>query len=233
MKLSKAKVAKVQLGELTIDGLMMPNGEYRIAVVQLVGLILASQNHATRDLKALLGKDFTPTKVQSELNSNKVNTMSISEFHRALVLMSSKGKGEAKEVATNMVLSLGELSLTELFNDAFDVANTEDTRHRFLKARMFGKVQRRKFTDSIKEYQKLHGYSHSLEYARLTNIIYMALWGFTASDLEGTIGAPVRDNLSPEQLHRLEKVEDLAGNLMLIDNMGPEEAVKRAVLLTS
>lgn len=159
--------------------------------------------------------------------------MSISEFHRALVMVASKGKGGAKEVATNMVLSLGELSLTELFNDAFEVANTEDTRQRFLKARMFGKVQRRKFTDSIQDYQKLHGYSHNLEYARLTNIIYLTLWGHTASELEKVIGAPVRDNLSPEQLHRLEKVEDLAANLMLIDNMKPEEAVKRAVLLTS
>ena len=61
----------------------------------------------------------------------------------------------------------------------------------------------------------------------------MALWGHTATELEGTVGAPVRDNLSPEQLHRLEKVEDLAANLMLIDNMRPEEAVKRAVLLTA
>lgn len=61
MKLSKAKVAKIQLGNLTIDGLMLPSGEYRVAIVQLVGLILANQNHATRDLKSLLGKDFVPT----------------------------------------------------------------------------------------------------------------------------------------------------------------------------
>jgi hypothetical protein len=229
MKLSKAKVAKVKLGDFEIEALMMPNGDYRVGVSQVANVFDFSVKNSSRDIKALLGSEVEFSKVKSEINPKPVNTISVSEFNKVVMFLAFKGD----PIARDLMLTLSDLSMTEVFNDAFEVANTAETRQQFLKARFFGKVQRRKFTDSVQKYQQLHGYESKLEYARLTNIIYMALWGRTASQLEIELGKPVRDHLDPESLHRLEKVEDLAGNLMLMDNMKPDDAVKKAVLLTN
>lgn len=219
---NKAVVAKITLGGFTFDGLLIPNGEYRIATSQLVHLNLAHQSHSARDVKTLLGKDCQLTKVTSELNPNPVSTISITEFSRFLILMSQHGHQEA----TNILLALSGLSLTEVFNYAFGKESTARERKTYLEVRLGGKIQRRSFTDSVKAYNELTGSDYQPNYAFLTNLTYMLLFDHTASELEAKLGKPVRDNLSPSQVSLLDAVERLAGK-----QVQPEAAIRRAVEL--
>jgi hypothetical protein len=49
------------------------DGTFAVAVSQLAELNLVSQYNASRDLKAILGKDFQLVKSSSELNPKKFN----------------------------------------------------------------------------------------------------------------------------------------------------------------
>ena len=54
----KAQVATIDLGFAKFDGLMLPNGEYAIAIPQVATLIQSIPNTASRDFKRLLGESF-------------------------------------------------------------------------------------------------------------------------------------------------------------------------------
>ena len=61
----KATSAKINLGFAVIDGLMLPSGEYAIAVPQIANLFQYQPSHASQSLKRLLGEDFSPHKVKT------------------------------------------------------------------------------------------------------------------------------------------------------------------------
>ena len=77
---SKAAVTPVKIGHIEVEGLMLPDGTFAIAVPQVARLFSINQSHASRDLKALLGTGFTFAKVQSELHSKAVNILDLTEF---------------------------------------------------------------------------------------------------------------------------------------------------------
>ncbi len=224
MSQSKAVVATIKLGTYEFEGLMMPNGTYRVAVSQIANLNLIPHKNASRDLKTLLGKGFTLLPVKSAIHPKAVNTVSVSEFNQCLILLSAKGCQEA----TDILLALADLSLTEVFSDAFGQKVDSDTRTEFLKARLFGKQGRRKFTDAVKSYQSVAGSMSPLDYSKATNLAYVLLFGKSAKQLESELGKPVRDNLSPEDLHRLELLETLATKILDKQQCEPCQAVRDA-----
>ena len=77
---TKAVVTSVKIGHIQIEGLMLPDGTFAIAVPQVARLFSINQSHASRDLKALLGTGITFAKVQSELHSKAVNILDLTEF---------------------------------------------------------------------------------------------------------------------------------------------------------
>lgn len=55
---TKAVIATVDLGFTKIEGLMLPDSSYAIAVLQLAEVFSFDKNQASRTVKSLLGKDF-------------------------------------------------------------------------------------------------------------------------------------------------------------------------------
>ena len=87
----KAQIATIDLGFTKFDGLMMPDGEYAIAVPQVAELFQFPIKHTSRDFKALLGDGFQFTKASTELNPKAVNTLSVKDFALLVVELSAKG----------------------------------------------------------------------------------------------------------------------------------------------
>ena len=95
LTLNKAVVSQVDLGFTKIEGLMLPDGTYAVAVPQVADLFSIPNKNASRDFKALLGKDFSFLKTKSELNSKEVNILTIAHVTKVIYLLSLKGDDKA------------------------------------------------------------------------------------------------------------------------------------------
>jgi hypothetical protein len=94
MTTEKARIAKVKFAaDLEIECLMLPDGSFGIAATQVtetLGLQPAN-GHSSRDIKALLGKEFQPAKVATELNPNKSVVLTLEQFALVCVKLTAKG----------------------------------------------------------------------------------------------------------------------------------------------
>lgn len=78
--ITKAVVATVDLGFAEIDGLMLPDGGYMVAIPQIVSMDLVPPNRSVKQLESLYGMGFQAhLKVKTELNPKAVNAIS---FHQ-------------------------------------------------------------------------------------------------------------------------------------------------------
>jgi len=93
---SRAEKAKVQIGHIEIEGLMLPDGSFAIGVSQVASLFSIPQGNTSRDFKALLGEDFQFLKAQTELNSKPVNILTIPEFEQLLKVLAVNGNEQAQ-----------------------------------------------------------------------------------------------------------------------------------------
>ena len=144
-KHSRAKVAPVQIGIYTIQGLMDHEGRFFVAVPQIASVFSVPQKNATRDLKALMGEGFQFLKVASELNPKAVNAIPLDDF--GSVIRKFAYAGDAK--AQSMVDALSQATLHQVFCDAFGQKFEAEDRQDFLRARMATKVTRSAFEDAI------------------------------------------------------------------------------------
>ena len=90
LTLNKAVVSQVDLGFTKIEGLMLPNGTYAVAVPQVADLFSIPNKHASRDFKALLGLDHLD-KIKSELNSQDVNIIYVAQILELIHILASQG----------------------------------------------------------------------------------------------------------------------------------------------
>ena len=72
-----AIVSPVPIGNRSIEGLLLQDGTYAIAVPQICSIFQFDTNQASRDLKAILGAGFQFLKARTTLNSKAVLTTSI------------------------------------------------------------------------------------------------------------------------------------------------------------
>lgn len=145
-KTIKAIVAPIQIGHRKIQGLMMPNGDFAIAVPQIAELFQFDTNQASRTLKPLLGSGFKFDTAKSELNSKPVNILSLTEFEVVTLELALRGNQEAIAFQRSLV----GLALIQLFNDAFGIKFEKIDRQNWLKDRQDGKFYRRSLTDAVK-----------------------------------------------------------------------------------
>jgi hypothetical protein len=146
----KAVVAQIDFGYTKIEGLMLPDGSYRMGVTQVTKLMptLATQNNATREVKALLSKESLLFKLKSELNSQPVNTISIDQFIQLIKNVVIQKKNEE---AINLLMILAEESIERRFNHAFGVKCTEEDYNKLLTIRWKRLLARRDYTDVLME----------------------------------------------------------------------------------
>lgn len=95
---TKAIIAKIDLGIVEPEGLMLPNGRFAFAVPQVADIFPFVKSNAQRDIKALMGKGFQFDKCISELNPKPVNIMFIEDFKRLTFLLAQKGNIKAIEM---------------------------------------------------------------------------------------------------------------------------------------
>ena len=133
MKTEKARIATVKLGNLEIEGLMLPSGEFAIGLSQIPALLpdLVRPNQASRTVKRLLGKESPFDQIKAELNSKPINYVLLKDLEKIIVLSASKGSKDA----LNLNLILVGCSLTQFWSDAFGVKFEEEQRVKYVASR--------------------------------------------------------------------------------------------------
>jgi len=219
----KAVVAPVQIGNLTVNGLMLPNGDFAIAVPQVAELFQFDTNQASRSIKSLLGKDFQFDTAKSELNPKAVNILSLTEFEVLILELVIRGNEKAIAFQRNLV----GLALIQLFNDAFGIKFEQTDRQTWLKERQDGKFYRRSLTDAIK---------YLIERGKQLNYGLMTLQTYSACKLSSEYAiyrkkhkdSGFRNALDAAKLRNVGKFEELVADYIMVDGMEPEEAMKKA-----
>ena len=130
MSILTATVTKVPFGKsLVIDGLLLADGNFAIAVPQLQELNFVPPNRSLKQLETLLGIRFSShQKVRTSLNSKAVNSISLEDFRALIVASANKGNESSITMRDNLV----GLSLTQLFSDAFNIKFEKEDRQAFL-----------------------------------------------------------------------------------------------------
>jgi hypothetical protein len=128
---TRATRATVQLGTLTIDGFMLPDGSYRMSQTQAASCIeddaVYARNFLTsRVLKALRGEGYTPEtfEVSSDgqaRGQTRIQGWTLDIVFAYWVYRCHKGS----KSAFNLVVALGTETLERRFDRAFNVTRSE------------------------------------------------------------------------------------------------------------
>jgi hypothetical protein len=143
----KAVIASVDFGYKKIEGLMLPDGTYAVAVPQIADLISASRNTMSRDLKRLLGDGFSPSKQSIMDVKQKINVVKITELMTILNKVAFAGNIQAQE----LLLAFAEETIERRFNNAFGIKCTEDEYNEKLTIRLKRLLARKDYTDVLME----------------------------------------------------------------------------------
>ena len=153
---NKATTIKFNYAGTQIEGLLMPNGEYRISVSQTARLLnVATPNHATKQVKRILGKDSPlPQKVASDLNSNKVNTITLEQFGDVVFYAATENKNPT---ARAILKASTQTTITQAFEVALGIEKNNIQLVEEFQALVESKRQRLSATDSWKKCYELTG----------------------------------------------------------------------------
>ncbi|MEG3991291.1 hypothetical protein QUA13_29930 [Microcoleus sp. S28C3] len=141
----RAVRASVQIGSLTVDGFMLPDGSYRMSQTQAAETIDEPPVYALRFLrsngsKALLGEaytDYTPesVEVESELGQRgqtRINALPLNVVTAYWLTRAYKGNRKAFLLSWALLTE----SLERRFDEAFGVTRTETERNDLLSQRV-------------------------------------------------------------------------------------------------
>lgn len=192
----KADVTQVQIGFLSIEGLMSENGDFGVGVPQASDTFSFPIKHASRDMKALLGKDFQFPKWKTPLNSKAVNVIPLDRWSDLSFELALKGNEKAIEIGRAM----HGLSWHQLFADAFGIKFEKEERQQLLMTRMATKHDFRPLTDML----KFHGFVEPREYARFIGAFQTKLG----------IESGTRDSISIDKLVALQGAQVKLTTLM-------------------
>jgi hypothetical protein len=139
---TKATRATVTIGNLAIEGFMLPDGRYQMSQTQVAEAIGKPEINARRFLdskgiKGLLGKAYTPDTIEvdssdSARGQTRINAIPIEVATAYWFNQASKGDNQA----LILVWSLLTESLERRFDAAFGVSRTEQERDDRLSSRI-------------------------------------------------------------------------------------------------
>ena len=102
--------------DLELECLTLPDGSYGVGVSQIASVFSLPKNQATREIKVLLGEDFSLPKITTELHPKPVNYLTSAQFIKVCVRLAAKGN----EIAKKIVLSHAEASMTSIVSYHFN-----------------------------------------------------------------------------------------------------------------
>lgn len=224
----KAEVRPVRLVSIYIDGLLTEEGEYRVAVPQICELFSFLIHNASRDIKALLGKDFSFLQVKTPLNSKAVNTVSIDDFERILRKLDKAGNPVAEKLAEDLI----GLSIRQCFADDFNENFEKEARQLWADARGNGIFIRNELTDAIKEWLATNQSKDFFLYGACSSNTYLAIFKMTRDALLRSRGYNPADGTPRNfmSVAELTKVAEFEHHAAILINRGthPMQAVKGA-----
>jgi len=209
----KAEVAPVKIGYLEFEGLMLDSSTFGIAVSQICTIFSFDKNQASRDLKAILGKDFSFAKWISTLNSKAVNVLLLPDFERLIFRLALKQNQLAVDISEQLI----GLSMQQLFSDAFSIQFEEEQRQAYLKNRQEGKYTRRTATDALKDWLDNSGHllsdnERKFIWIHISEAVNKGVFNRSSVKLrkDWQLGktAQLRDHMTSRELKLIEQVED-------------------------
>ena len=190
MNIVTAETTIVQIGQVSFNGVMLPDGSYGIAIPQIADLFLDSQSQASQTLKRLMGKGFKTHKAKTRFNRNATLIISLPEFERVIAKLDRAGNKQAQDFRDALV----GLSLYQLFSDAFGIQIEKEDRQRWLETRFNTKHDFRPLTDQLQK----AGFKEPKEFGR-----YIHLMQSKIGVEDGT-----RDVLDFKTLNKLERTQN-------------------------
>lgn len=160
----KAKIAKVKIGNIEIEGMMLPNGCFGISVPQIAELFGANKNYASQELKRLCGKGFRPHKIATELGNQKINWISLEDFEFVMMKLDRSGNQKAQQFRDELI----GLSLQQLWSDAFNIKFEKEERQLWLKERQ---IHRPSYHPKVTSWLKKDGCIDGWEYGQKFNSV--------------------------------------------------------------
>lgn len=242
----KAQIAPVNLGVVTIEGLLLANGEFAVAVPQIAEMFSMDSNVASQEIKRVLkqtlSSDYSTEslaltgfpnkheflKAQTKLHPKAVNAVSLETFSLIMVALSIKGYPQAQRL--NLILS--GLSLQQLFCDAFGIKFEKDEREQWLAIRMETKALYKEFSDAVQLWihSEVRSMPEGIYYANAADSINTGLFGMTSKQIKAQLGISKnslnRDHFGFKALKRIDMVQEGAARKMNRNrNLAPSAAV--------
>lgn len=138
---AKATRATIQIGELSVDGFMLPSGEYRMSQTQTAEAVGLTERNArdflrSKAIKRLLGEGYTPAISEVEIEStdqargqSRINALPLETVSAYWLWQSFRGNKQALALC----MSLMTETLTRRFDAAFGVDRSESDYNQLLK----------------------------------------------------------------------------------------------------
>jgi hypothetical protein len=139
----RAVRAPVQIGSLTVDGFMLPDGSYRMSQTQAAECVGLSERNAreflqSKALKSLLGEGYTPAISEIEPDTgqlrggSRIRTLPLEIVGAYWLWQATRGN----KTALSLVMALLAETLERRFDAAFDITRTEGERNELLSQRV-------------------------------------------------------------------------------------------------
>ncbi|CBN56626.1 MULTISPECIES: hypothetical protein [Kamptonema] len=139
----RAVRATVQIGSLTVDGFMLPDGGYRMSQTQAAECVDLSERNAreflqSKALKSLLGEGYTPATSEIEPDAgqlrggSRIRAWSLEVASAYWLWQAARGNKKA----LSLVMALLTETLERRFDSAFGITRTEEERNELLSQRV-------------------------------------------------------------------------------------------------
>ncbi len=139
----RAVRASVQIGLLTVDGFMLPDGSYRMSQTQAAECVGLSERNAreflhSKALKSLLGEGYTPANSEIESDAgqlrggSRIRALPLEVVGAYWLWQAARGN----KTALSLVMALLTETLERRFDAAFGVIRTEQERDELLSERV-------------------------------------------------------------------------------------------------
>ena len=138
---TKASRASIQIGEMTVDGFMLPSGDYRMSQTQAAESVGLTERNArdflnSKAIKRLLGEGYTPAISTVEIEStdqnrgqSRINALPLETVSAYWLWQAFRGNKQALALC----MALMTETLTRRFDIAFGVERSESDYNQLLR----------------------------------------------------------------------------------------------------